>query len=113
MGRTLDGMSQHESQSAEVMIAPGAGTAITAGNGAAGTAVDLSTHRDKFVALRFPGKTHIRFAASAALAQAVVTTDFYLSADELQCFKIIDGLEFVAAWGVGGAHAGTVGPVSR
>lgn len=113
MGRTLDGMSQHESQSAEVMIAHGAGIAVTAGNGAAGTAVNLTAHKDKFVALRFPGKTHYRFAATAALAQAVATTDMYLSADELQSFKILDGFEFVAAWGVGGAHAGVAAVVSR
>lgn len=87
-------------------IAPGAGTAITAGNGAAGTAVDLSAHLGKFVTLQFPGKTHIRFASTAALAQNVTTTDRYLAADAAEDFKVIEGATFVAAYGVGGGHAG-------
>lgn len=106
-------MGQHESQSAEVMVAPGAGVAVVAGSGAAGTAVDLTAMRDFHVALRFPGKCYFRFGPSAAAAQAVSVTDLYLTADELQVFKIVDGKEFLSAWGVGAAHAGTVAVVSR
>lgn len=97
----------------ELLLAPGAGVAVTAGNGAAGTAVDLSAEIDRAVVLRFPGKVHLRFGATAAAAQAVVTTDLYLVADEMQVFKIIEGKQFVAAWGVGGAHAGVAARVSR
>jgi hypothetical protein len=103
--------SGYGAQNAEVMIGPVAGVAVTAGNGAAGTSVDLSAYRGRYVALRFPGKTHIRFGASGAVAAA--TTDLYLVADEIQVFKIVSDLEFVNAWGVGAAHAGVAAVVSR
>lgn len=95
---------------AELLFAPAAGVAVTAGNGASGTAVDLTAHRDKFIALRFPGKTHIRFGGSSV---AAATTDLYLAADEMQVFKIVEGRDYLAAWGVGGGHVGVYAVVSR
>jgi len=95
---------------AELLFAPGAGVPAAAGNGASSSAIDLTACRDRFIALRFPGKTHIRFGPSSVVA---ATTDLYLVADEMQVFKITEGRDYLAAWGVGGAHAGVYAVVSR
>ncbi len=94
-------------------ILPGAGTAITAGSDVAGTAVDLSAFLEQIVSLKFAGKTHIRAAGSAVLAQGVTTTDMWLAADEMQDFKVVPGKTFLAGYGIGAAHAGVVVVTSR
>ena len=93
---------------AAARIAPTAGTAITAGNGAAGTSVDLTAFKGQFMSFKFPGKTHIRFGPTVAVAAA--TTDYYLTQDLGEDFLITDATKFVNAWGVGAAHAGVCAP---
>ncbi len=96
-------------------IIPGAGTAFVAGNGAAGTGLDISAFRGKWVTIVMPGKTYIRGATTAALSQAVVATDIYLTADVPQDFYVPeDGSKnFICGWGVGAAHAGSIVQSSR
>lgn len=100
-------MGQFTEQAAR-RVAPTAGTAITAGNGAAGTSVDLTAQVGKFVSFKFPGKTHIRFGPASTVAAA--TTDYYLTADLGEDFFITLETAFVNAWGVGAAHAGVCAP---
>jgi hypothetical protein len=93
--------------------APGAGVPFTAGNGAAGTPVDLSAYRGQYMSLKFPGKAYVRFGPSSAAAAAVTTTDYYLTTDAPEDFVITDDRIWGCAYGVGGAHAGVAAPTGR
>lgn len=84
-------------------LLPTAGIAITAGNGAAGTSVDLTAYVGQWLTIKAPGKTHFRAGPTSAVAAA--TTDWYLATDEERDFLVTLERCFINAWGVGAAHA--------
>lgn len=92
-------------------IAPTAGTAIAAGNGSAGAAVDLNAYLNRYVSFKFPGKTHLRFGPTNAVAAA--TSDYYLAADQGEDFIVTEATRWVSGWGIGGAHAGSGAPTGE
>lgn len=94
-------MSAYESQAAHAPL-PGAPVAtITVPSGSASAATDLNAAMGKWVVLKSSVKT--RFRAGADNTTAALVTDYWLTAEIGEPYKVTPEKRWLSAWGDGGA----------